>query len=154
MQKSTLHTFFITLSVWRLKSQRKWGRTNIQNFLGYLLTPEDTKMIAYIGNSVIKIFLLSSKVDTLFCTHAPPTMAIFGSRCQLLVFRCLQTIPLSGKALPPIPGFCPFMSGLRFSVIGKVRLSRLSTLHCLPGYHLLFHFIVSLITTCSYFCAY
>ena len=33
---------FITLSQWRLKSGGKWGRINLQDFLGFLLTLEGT----------------------------------------------------------------------------------------------------------------
>ena len=107
-KNSILHTFFINLSVWRLKSKRAWSRMNIQDFLGYLLTL-DTKITTYIGNLVIKIFCNHPKLTYSFSLMLLSYCLFFRSGCQLLVLGCLHVIPLPENLLSPIPGFCFFL---------------------------------------------
>lgn len=127
---------------------------NIQDFLGYLLTLEDTKIIAYIGNSVIKIFCNHPKL-THSLTHAPPTMAVFQIRVPTSGFEMFAYDAFAWKALTPSSWLLLLhMSGLRFSVIDEKRLSRLSTMHALSSMLLSFISLYFFITICSYFCIY
>lgn len=127
---------------------------NIQDFLGYLLTLEDTKIIAYIGNSVIKIFCNHPKL-THSLTHAPPTMAVFQIRVPTSGFEMFAYDAFAWKALTPNSWLLLLhMSGLRLSVIDEKRLSRLSTMHALSSMLLSFISLYFFITICSYFCIY